>query len=120
MAVSLTPLIDVVFILLVFFMLATNFNQWRSLSLSVPGEGGAAATEETALRLEVLSNGGLRLQGDVLGLADLERRVAGLLGDDPGRAVRIVPEPAVPLERIVAVMDRLSLAGARNISLDED
>ena len=40
--ISLTPLIDVVFILLVFFMLASSFLDWRSIDLSTPAAAEAA------------------------------------------------------------------------------
>ena len=38
---NLTPMLDVVFILLVFFMLASSLIDWRSISLDPPGSGGA-------------------------------------------------------------------------------
>ena len=45
--ISLTPLIDVVFILLVFFMLASSFLDWRSIDLNAPAQAAAMANNRT-------------------------------------------------------------------------
>src|SRR5690606_18422295 len=57
--ISLTPLIDVVFILLVFFMLASSFLDWRAIDLRAPGPA-AGASLEGVLYVEVRDDG-LRL-----------------------------------------------------------
>ena len=55
--ISLTPLIDVVFILLVFFMLASSFLDWRSITLDPPKQtGGSPSLEQAVLIASVLRN----------------------------------------------------------------
>jgi len=52
--ISLTPLIDVVFILLVFFMLASSFMDWRTLSLDTrAARAPAAASEATPFVVQI-------------------------------------------------------------------
>ena len=51
--VSLTPLIDVVFILLVFFMLATSFLDWRAIDLDAPVQAAAGNAADNALLVEI-------------------------------------------------------------------
>ena len=51
--ISLTPLIDVVFILLVFFMLASSFLDWRSIDLNAPAQAAAGPAIEGALLVEI-------------------------------------------------------------------
>jgi len=114
--ISLTPLIDVVFILLVFFMLASSFLDWRHIALQTPAgpAGGSAMTG--ALLVEVRPDS-VRLAGETLTLDALAERIARQLGDDPDHRILIAPAEGVSLQRAVAVLDRLSAAGAVDISL---
>ncbi|MEQ8816268.1 MAG: biopolymer transporter ExbD [Thalassobaculum sp.] len=117
--ISLTPLIDVVFILLVFFMLASSFLDWRSIVLSAPSAGAASAAMEGTLLVEVRPRG-LRLSGRPLTLEALESRVRSRLADKPDQAIFVKPAAGVPLQRAVAVLDRLTAAGATRLSLIRD
>lgn len=117
--ISLTPLIDVVFILLVFFMLASSFLDWRSIVLAAPSDGAGAATMEGALLVEVRPQG-LRLSGRPAGLDDLEAAVRHRLAEKPDQAIFVKPAAGVPLQRAVAVLDRLAAAGATRLSLIRD
>lgn len=113
--ISLTPLIDVVFILLVFFMLATRLSDWRALPLSVGGasaQGGAGQQMTGAVLIEVTPDG-LRLGGVPLapeGLADALARHAG-------RPVLVAPRGAVSTARLVAALDRIEAAGVARVTL---
>lgn len=117
--ISLTPLIDVVFILLVFFMLASSFLDWRSIALTAPPAGARAAAMEGALLVEVRRND-LRLSGRPIGLEELEGRIRSRLADKPDRSIFVKPAAGVPLQRAVAVLDRLAAAGATKLSLIRD
>jgi len=57
-AISLTPLIDVVFILLLFFMLTTQFNQQQALTFKVPATGNTPtlAPDNQYLAVKLLSD----------------------------------------------------------------
>ena len=117
--ISLTPLIDVVFILLVFFMLASSFLDWRAIELDALGKAAAAPSVEGALLVELRSDG-LRLSGETLDLDALAARVAERLATKPDQRVLVKPTPGVVLQRAVAVLDRLTAAGARDLSLIRD
>ena len=99
--ISLTPLIDVVFILLVFFMLASSFLDWRSIDLNTPAQAAAGSSMEGALLIDLRTDG-LRLAGRRLSLDALDA-LAG-----------------VTLQRAVRVLDRLSAAGVTDLSLVRD
>ena len=117
--IGLTPLIDVVFILLVFFMLASSFLDWRSIDLDAPGRAGAAASLSGAMLVEVRPDG-LRLSGRPVALDALTARVDGLLDRQPERRVLVRPTAGVSLQEVVAVLDRLSAAGVDDLSLLRD
>ena len=112
---SLTPMIDVVFLLLVFFMLAARFGQDLSIPLAA-GTGGA--DWQGAPRLIELGDAGLRLNG------------APVAPDALGGALRpLMPDPEAPvvlratgdadLAALTALIDRLRADGITNLILVE-
>ncbi|WP_416897088.1 MAG: ExbD/TolR family protein [Minwuia sp.] len=114
--ISLTPLIDVVFILLVFFMLASSFLDWRAIDLSPPVEAGGGARLEGSLLVDIRRDA-LRLAGEPMDLETLADRIGVLVADKPGRPVILRPAPDVSLQRTVEVLDRLGAAGAAGMAL---
>lgn len=114
--ISLTPLIDVVFILLVFFMLASSFLDWRSIRLSAAGPAGAPSSVQGALLVE-LTGADVRLSGEQMDIAALEARIAAHLEARPSQRVLIRPAPAVDMQRMVRVLDVLAAAGVADIAV---
>jgi biopolymer transport protein ExbD len=114
--ISLTPLIDVVFILLVFFMLASSFVHWRSIGLATPENGGGAAGLKGAMLVEILPDG-LRFGTRAMTLEAFAGRVERRLLEDPAQRVLVRPAEGVALQRAVDVLDRLQAIGARNVVL---
>ena len=113
--IGLTPLVDVVFILLVFFMLASTLEGRRGLAVSAatgPGSGG-----EGAWLVRVHNDGRLDLAGRPVALAELDAALAARLAGDPDRSVLVQADAAVPLARLVAVMDAAAAAGAGSIAV---
>ncbi|WP_142850114.1 biopolymer transporter ExbD [Telmatospirillum sp. J64-1] len=114
--VSLTPLIDVVFILLVFFMLASSFNDWRGLSLSSPAQVTSRSAANPALLVRVTQEG-IIIEDRTLDAAGFETELQKILQTTPDRRVILRPEDQVALQRIVEVMDQAAALGATNVSL---
>lgn len=104
--VAMTPLIDIVFILLLFFILQSNFTQFRELLLPVPAKAEGAREGPRPLRIEVGADGRLWIDGVTLradGLGEfLDRR------DLPGATpVVLAAAPAVPVQLLVDLCDTL-------------
>lgn len=117
LSISLTPLIDVVFILLVFFMLASSFSQWRSLSLSAARPAaGAAAASEGAMLVEVTEEG-VRLAGEALSPEAFGARIAARLEARPEQRFLLRAAPGVALQPVVDALDQMDALGARNVTL---
>jgi len=117
--ISLTPLIDVVFILLVFFMLASSFLDWRAVDLSTPAQAGTRSAMEGAILVEVRTDG-VRLAGQRVERDRLGGLIAERLESDPEKRVLVKPDAGVVLQEAVEVLDRLSAAGVANLSLIRD
>ncbi|KCZ93493.1 ExbD/TolR family protein [Hyphomonas johnsonii] len=112
--ISLTPLIDVVFILLLFFMLTSTFADRRSMDMVTPALASVPDVTDALVTLD-LTTEGIRFEGQSVApdalVATLQPRLAS------GDPVVIQVAPGVGLEACVSVMDALEAAGARSISL---
>ena len=113
--IALTPLVDVVFILLVFFMLASTLEGRRGLAVGVAE--GSGSSEQPALLIRVHGDGRLDLAGRPVALADLGPLLAPRFVENPDRSVLMQADTAVPLARLVAVMDAVVGAGAGSIAV---
>ena len=118
--ISLTPLIDVVFILLVFFMLASSFQNWRAIELSAPTRTGTVVTPmEGALLVEVRPDG-LRLSAEPVSLDGLVARVRRIVTTRQDVRVLVKPVHGVVLQETVRVLDALAAADVTGLSLIRD
>lgn len=114
---SLTPMIDVVFLLLVFFMLAARFGQDGAIVLS-PADAGAAAEWHGPPRLITLSQTDLRLNGTVVLQGELATAIRPLM-EKPSDPIVIRAVPGTPLHVLVALLDTLAAAGLSGAVLVE-
>ncbi|WP_218119066.1 ExbD/TolR family protein [Limimonas halophila] len=114
---SLTPLIDVVFILLVFFMLASSFQSWRSIAMEPPVERGGGGDGSPAVLVRLLPGGGLDLNGRRVDEATLRQRLTGYAERPEPPRVLIEPRPGVSLQRAVGVIDLVEAAGLKRTRL---
>jgi biopolymer transport protein ExbD len=108
-------LIDVVFILLLFFMLSSSFLDWRALRLDAAAAGGRGASEGAVL--VGVSTEGLSLGGRPVTAAELSARLRALLAEDPARRVALRPAPGAPMQATVDALDLIAAAGARSVAL---
>ena len=115
---NIAPLIDVVFLMLIFFMLTSTFIDTASIDLSMSRSGPAAgAGAGDMLLVDVKRDGELRLNGLTLGLDDLGPELAARAGAKVDTPVALRAEARVPVQRLVAVMDSIQGVGMSNIRL---
>lgn len=112
---SLTPMIDVVFLLLVFFMLAARFGQDGVLPLSTAGVG---ALYQGPPRLVEVEAGGVLLNGVTLPLGSLATRLGPLM-ETPQDTVILRPRAGAELQELVQVLDHLRAAGLMQVVIVE-
>ena len=117
--IPLTPLIDVVFILLIFFMLASSFLDWRALDLNISAPGRATESKGRAVLILLKADGSLLMNGKATKAEDLISRIEARIAENPKQTVVIRPEEEVPLQRAIDTIDLLKRAGALEISLSK-
>ena len=119
-ALALTSMLDVIFLLLCFFVTVSVFSQWESeISIKLPN----ASTGEQPERLpgEIIVNlakdGTIRVNGTSLTLDDLQSRLKKISKFYPGQPVIIRADRDTKYESLVAVIDSCRAADVWNFSL---
>ena len=114
---DMTPLIDVVFLLLVFFMLTSTFIKPEAIELDLPGANTAAVTEKTPITVALDQEGEITLNGNALGLEELRGAVEVLMAGEARETVGLLTDERASVKQMVLVMDELRAAGALDIAL---
>ena len=112
----LAPLIDVVFILLLFFMLTTGFVPWRQIDVTFPAPGEPVADTEL-LVVQVVDEGRAMLIDGNRYLAEDTSVLAALVAERPEAVFAVRGFPGMRTQTLVDVVDRLRRAGAAGVSL---
>ena len=111
------PLINVVFLLLVFFMLAGHLASSDPLGVEPPESVSERVPEAAALVLLVAADGAMALEGHSVAPAGLQEAVAARLRERPGLPVHVKADADLPATRLLGVLERLVAAGARRVRL---
>ena len=115
LVVNITSLIDVIFILLIFFMVSTQFKR-SSLPLDLPRSEDATQERNTTKVLAVTADS-MELDGDKITLEALENVLAALYAREPELALSLECERTVEFERIVQILTKIQAAGISRIGI---
>ncbi len=114
-AIPLTPLIDITFILIIFFMLTTSFMRVESLELILPSAGGKSAEKQEVIRLFLYENGDLQLGKRKLEGDDLDKTLKAMFEKDATTKMMLLTDKGVTMQQMVGAMDRIYAAGGQSI-----
>lgn len=120
--ISLVPLIDVMLILLVFFMVTSTYLNLDMISAikrtdETPAENQIAPGNSNLapIFIRLGSDGQPALRGQTLSLADLSAQIRIRLADAPLTAILVLPSAAANMQALISVMDAASQAGASRL-----
>ena len=114
---NVAPLIDVVFLLLIFFMLASTFIEPKSVELMLGSGTTQTVTAVDPLEIDVATDGSIKLNGLRLSVEQLTVEIAARIKGDPNRIVTIRAEAEIPVQRLIQVMDQVRSAGTNKLRL---
>ena len=117
-AIPMTPLVDVVFLLLIFFMLSTSFVRTESLELIVPSAGSAVPVAKVKLlQVYVTGDGYMYLGRKPVNEEALVKSLKVTVSQHPDVNILLLSGPKVNVQQLVKMMDRINLAGGKNVSI---
>ena len=114
---NITPMLDVVFILLIFFIVTANFIKEPGLEINRPDSETAEVTENAAILIAIGSAGEIYMDGRRIDVRQVKANVLKLLADKPQGSVVIQADEAASADAIIQVMDGARDAGVFDISL---
>jgi biopolymer transport protein ExbD len=112
---DLTPMIDMIFQLLIFFLL-TSFLLVPAINVALPRSRSPEATPPAAMTLTVRRNGSLLLAGQAVTIDNLPALVSTALAGQSEAAIILQADRGVSFGRVVEVMEAVRSGGARDIS----
>jgi biopolymer transport protein ExbD len=115
--IDISPLIDMVFILLIFFMVTTTFVKDMKVELERPGAASATRASSKSLRVAIDSGGNIYVDGTQVRSWMVQSRVRDFLQGATAKSVLVITDRRVPAERLVEVVDQCRLAGASDIGV---
>ena len=117
-APNLTPLIDIVFLLLVFFMLTAHFVRDQGLPIELPEAASAVSLEQKEpLEIAISSSGQVTISGEQILLELLVEKVSSLLSSRDEKRIVIRGDAGVSLGDSVKVIDAVRQAGASGVDI---
>lgn len=123
---NLAPLLDCIFLLLIFFLVATTFEkqneneQIEQLNIALPDSSAALtpiALETSPLVLGVDRRGRFYLAGHRISVGDLHQTLKQQAEKDPSRRIRIDGDKETPFQHIVHLLDLCEFEGLNNIGV---
>ncbi len=115
--IDISALIDVVFLLLIFFAVSTTFLESTGLELELPSADTSAVPETRDVTVWIGEEGNLRFDGRDLQLADLEDDLKAALEQAERKFVVIMADRNARLEQVVQVMDLARKSGAVGLTI---
>ena len=116
-AVDIAPLIDIVFILLIFFLVTATFVRPTGVTVDRPRASQSEALEPESLRLSIAQSGAVYADGEELSLTDLRQRVRDFVTGRELAHVIVIPDRRVSSGRLVEVMDEARAGGASQVAV---
>lgn len=113
----MSPLIDMVFILLIFFAVSSTFVKDMELELERPSAKSAGVASSKTIRVFLDRGRAIYLDEQPVKLWMLQSRLRDRLNASSEKKVLVVADRLVPAERLIEVVDQCRLGGAREVGV---
>jgi biopolymer transport protein ExbD len=114
--INMSPLIDMVFILLIFFIVTTTFVEESGVEVDKPAAASAAQLDKNSIIIAVTAEGKVIYGGKEIGVGGVRPLVARLSDREP-LPVIVQPDQTTPAGVLVRVIDEAKLGKAKNVSI---
>jgi biopolymer transport protein ExbD len=115
--INMGPLVDMVFLLLIFFVVTTSFVKETGIDVHRSTAATAEMKERGNIMLGISADGQVHLEGRRIDVRSVRALIERALAEDPESGVVIVADKDSNTGTVVQAMDQCRLAGAMNVSL---
>jgi biopolymer transport protein ExbD len=116
-SIDLTPMLDVVFIMLIFFIVTASFIKESGLEVNRPDASQAQKQEKKNIVVRIGSKGDIWINRRRIDVRNVQANIERLHAESPGGAVVIQADEASTNDKLVVVMDAARAAGVYNVSI---
>ncbi len=115
--VDISPLIDMVFILLIFFMVSTTFVKDMKLDIDRPSASSASKASTKAIRVYIDKTGDVYVDNQPVRIWVLQSKLRDLLRGSTQKSVLVVTDEGIKASRLIEVVDQCRLSGAKDVGV---
>ncbi len=114
---NIAPLIDMVFILLIFFLVTTSFVREAGVDINRPTAATAVTKDKTNVLIAITRENRIFMDGREIDIRTVRSNVERAAAENPEGGIVVVADKASNTGTAIQVMDQCRLSGARNVSI---
>lgn len=118
--IDMTPMLDIVFIMLIFFIVTTSFVKESGIDVNRPTAESATRKENANIIVGIKANGDVWIDKRLVDIRAVRANIARLHAENPLGAVIIAADKESKTKKLIQVMDQVRLAGVMNASIATD
>ena len=117
-SINITPLIDIVFLLLVFFMLATSFIQKSTIEINLSSGKTVKIDNAKNTAVVILNKKGLiYLNNKLIKVTNIRNEINNIVKKNPKYSILIKSHKKIPVQKVIRLIEEVRLAGTDDIKL---
>ena len=118
--INITPMLDIVFIMLIFFIVTTSFTKETGANIIKPEAAQALSLQNGTILIGVRPNGDIWMAKRQIELREVRQMVERARAENPEGSVVIVADKGSRIGTVARVMDQVKLAGVEGISISAE
>ena len=118
--INITPMLDIVFIMLIFFIVTTSFTKETGVTIIKPVAGQAVAIQNGTILIGVRPNDDIWMEKRQVELREVRQMVERARAENPEGSVVIVADKGSRIGTLAQVMDQVKMAGVQGISISAE
>ncbi|MES0874518.1 ExbD/TolR family protein [Sinimarinibacterium thermocellulolyticum] len=115
--IDLTPMLDVIFIMLIFFIVTTTFVREAGIEINRPSAETAVKQEQSNILVAISAEGEVWIDGQRVDIRELRGLIRKLKSENPEAAVIVQADRDARAGLLVQAMDQARLAGVRDVAV---
>lgn len=115
--VDVSPLIDMVFILLIFFMVTTTFVKDMKLDINRPSAASASKSDAKVVRVYIDNTGEVYIDNQPVQVWAIQSKLRTMLRTMTEKSVLVVTDDSIPVEKLIDVVDECRMSGAKDVAV---
>ena len=116
-ALNLVPLIDVIFTLILFFMIAGHMEKFAAMPVELPKAESGQAKDQGPIEIVLSANRDIAINDTRVTVAEVPATIRRQLAADPERMVTVKADARLDANALVDMLEVIRAAGGKNLSL---